>query len=156
MAPRVNIYLPADIAEEVRGASLNVSQIAQDALRAELRRRELPGADGVAERLRRTLDEDEQHERDDYRERGRAWAQEAATVRELEDLGRMEPGWFRWGVPEDHSTRDYIVDEEVGGDRDFRADLERDALVDAFIDGALEVWEQVRGDVYGPKGGEGS
>jgi len=33
---RVNIYLPNDLAEEAKAAGLNISGIAQDALRAEL------------------------------------------------------------------------------------------------------------------------
>lgn len=33
---RVNIYLPNDLADEVRGAGLNVSAVAQEALRAAL------------------------------------------------------------------------------------------------------------------------
>jgi post-segregation antitoxin (ccd killing protein) len=33
---RVNIYLPNDLAEEARAAGLNISGIAQEALRAEL------------------------------------------------------------------------------------------------------------------------
>ena len=36
--PRVNIYLPDDLAEEARAAGINVSQVAQEALRGELRR----------------------------------------------------------------------------------------------------------------------
>lgn len=34
--PRVNIYLPDDLAERARSAGLNVSNVAQDALRREL------------------------------------------------------------------------------------------------------------------------
>lgn len=33
---RVNVYLPDDLADEVRRAELNVSRIAQEAIRAEL------------------------------------------------------------------------------------------------------------------------
>ncbi len=33
---RVNVYLPDDLAEEVRAADLNVSKVAQEALRREL------------------------------------------------------------------------------------------------------------------------
>lgn len=36
---RVNIYLPNDLAEEAKAAGLNISGIAQEALRAELARR---------------------------------------------------------------------------------------------------------------------
>ena len=33
---RVNVYLPDDLAEEVRASGINVSQVTQDALRAAL------------------------------------------------------------------------------------------------------------------------
>ena len=36
---RVNIYLPDDLADEARSAGLNVSNVAQDALRRELANR---------------------------------------------------------------------------------------------------------------------
>lgn len=36
---RVNVYLPDDLAEEVKAAGLNVSALAQESLRSELRRR---------------------------------------------------------------------------------------------------------------------
>jgi post-segregation antitoxin (ccd killing protein) len=36
---RVNIYLPDDLAEEARSAGLNISNVAQDALRRELANR---------------------------------------------------------------------------------------------------------------------
>ncbi len=35
--PRVNIYLPDDLAAEAKEAGLNVSQVAQDALRKQLK-----------------------------------------------------------------------------------------------------------------------
>jgi post-segregation antitoxin (ccd killing protein) len=37
--PRVNIYLPEDLAAEAREAGVNVSQVAQDALRKQLNRK---------------------------------------------------------------------------------------------------------------------
>lgn len=39
--PRVNIYLPSDLAEKARTADMNVSAIAQEALEQELRRHSL-------------------------------------------------------------------------------------------------------------------
>lgn len=39
--PRVNIYLPAELARRARDADLNVSRVAQEALELELRRRDL-------------------------------------------------------------------------------------------------------------------
>ncbi len=38
---RVNIYLPDDLAEDAKTAGINVSQVAQEALRAELRRQRM-------------------------------------------------------------------------------------------------------------------
>ncbi len=39
--PRVNIYLPDDLAEQAKLAGMNVSQVAQDALREQLRRQRM-------------------------------------------------------------------------------------------------------------------
>jgi post-segregation antitoxin (ccd killing protein) len=39
--PRVNIYLPDDLAEEAKLAGINVSQVAQEALRDRLRRQRM-------------------------------------------------------------------------------------------------------------------
>ena len=38
---RVNIYLPDDLAAEAKAAGLNVSQVAQEALRHEVRQRQI-------------------------------------------------------------------------------------------------------------------
>jgi post-segregation antitoxin (ccd killing protein) len=39
--PRVNVYLPADLAEAAKAADLNMSQLTQDAVRAALQRKAL-------------------------------------------------------------------------------------------------------------------
>ena len=57
---RVNVYLPDDLADEVRHAQLNVSSIAQDALRAALDDRAADAwLDGVARFARSAVDHDD-------------------------------------------------------------------------------------------------
>lgn len=150
MAPRINIYVPADLAEEVREAHLNVSQIAQEALRSALQRRALTkDARTVAARLRGTLDEEERREHERWFALGREWAETVATAGELRNMAELSrEGWFRWSVPEDHSIRGFLADD-AGWKPDFAGDLERDANIDGFIDGALAVWSKVEAEVYG-------
>jgi hypothetical protein len=145
--PKVTIYLPDDLAEGVREADLNVSQVAQGALRAALRRRnpvteeELPA---VVERLRESEDDEVRESRDKWRRWGVEWAKQRATVPELLDLeARSQEQWKAWRVPADHSIRDWLYDMD-GWEPTFRAALSRDEDLDAFIDGALDVWEQTR------------
>jgi post-segregation antitoxin (ccd killing protein) len=51
---RVNVYLPDDLVDEVRAAGLNVSSVAQDALRQELQCRRADDWLGRMKRLPRT------------------------------------------------------------------------------------------------------
>ena len=57
---RVNVYLPDDLADEVRHAQLNVSSIAQHALRAALDDQAADAwLDGVARLARAAVDHDD-------------------------------------------------------------------------------------------------
>ncbi|SRR6266540_7369109 len=147
VAPRVNIYLPTDLAEEVRAADLNVSQIAQEALRAELDRRELTaGADVVVARLRGTLGEEERRQREQFYEWGKEWAQTRATVAELEAFETLTGmAWDSWIIPPGHSLKPFMADL-AGWGRVSR--VQRGPAFEALIEGALTVWGQLREDVY--------
>lgn len=56
---RVNVYLPDDLAEEVRAAGLNVSALTQEALRSELRRHAMTAWLDELHRRRATVDIDD-------------------------------------------------------------------------------------------------
>jgi hypothetical protein len=147
LSPKVTIYLPDELAESVRDADLNVSQLAQGALRASLRRRKPVDEgelSGVVERLRETEDEGVRESREKWRRWGVDWAKQRATIGELQDLDALaQERWTSWRVPADHSVRGWMYDMD-GWDPGFRTALTRDAELDGFIDGALDVWEQTR------------
>jgi len=145
MVPKLTIYVPDDLAAEVRAAGLNVSQVAQVALRAELGRRpsirptEVPD---VVARLRTTRDKEGRQTELRWHDLGARWAKEEASVAELGDMDEMGFAWVSWRVPEDHSIRRFLAAEE-NWDPDFRADVERSEAIVAFIEGAVDVWQQV-------------
>ena len=153
MAPKMTIYVPDDLAEQVRSAhEFNASQVAQDAFRSALRKRET--TDTVA-RLRETLDTQEARDQARWRELGSEWARDWATVRELESLAvtaAQRPEYFE-PVPH-HTLRAFLAErgpEGVGLGKRWKR-LAVAGFFEAFAAGALEVWDSVRDEVYG--GGE--
>jgi hypothetical protein len=145
--PKVTIYLPDELAVAVREADLNVSQVAQGALRSSLRRQSAVGdaeLPSVLRRLRTSEEPADRESREKWRRWGVEWAKQRASVHELHDLDALaQDRWTSWRVPADHSIREWLHDM-VGWDTDFSPALTRDVELDAFIDGALDVWEQTR------------
>lgn len=150
MAPKLTIYVPPDLAAQVKEADLNVSQVCQAALRAEVTERATLRSseiDDVIARLRATEDEEDARTaraQARWRRLGAKWAKERATLRELRAMLHLHPEvpWLTWQVPEDHSIRDFFAEEE-GWDRDFREELDRDPSLVWFVEGALDVLERV-------------
>jgi post-segregation antitoxin (ccd killing protein) len=96
--PKVNVYLPDDLAEEVRAAKLSLSPVCQRAIRKELdevkiRRAATTDLAAVAERLNATIDGEDAVSYQEGREDGIEWAREHATASELRWLvTKFEPG----------------------------------------------------------------
>lgn len=143
MAARLNIYVPDDLAEEVREVELNVSRIAQEALMLELRRR-VPPADvrAVAERLRGTADPERRRKVEHFHGLGVSWARSDATLDELRDLVFESATWTHWDPGEGHSLRRFL-DERAEWPDEVRIPLQHTPAIDAFIDGATAVWKDV-------------
>lgn len=105
--------------------------------------------DAVVERLRKAAAKETDEEHEYGRELGIAWAKQAATPRELEDIAElMNSVWVSWSVPEDHTLRKYLAEDE--GIRRFGYSsgpyftlLEPSSLINGVIEGATEVWDQV-------------
>jgi post-segregation antitoxin (ccd killing protein) len=86
--PKVNIYLPDDLADEARKAKLSLSPVCQRAIRKELHDVKIKESatsdiEKVAARLNTTIDEEEAELRDYGRKDGIEWARESATASEL-------------------------------------------------------------------------
>ena len=89
-----SIYLPDDLAEQVHGHGISISQVAQAALRkavqaATIRDEVLTDLHAVAERLRSTIDPSAHDRRDRGLRHGITWAKEYATAGELAQLARL-------------------------------------------------------------------
>jgi post-segregation antitoxin (ccd killing protein) len=150
--PKVNVYLPDELAAEARDAQLSLSAVCQEAIRKELhrldaQRRASEDIQAVVERLRQTISEKEDVQRSKGRADGVEWAREWASMREL-----------RFSATEYEPVRGGQLDAEhfptlcafVGAAE--RANVisvtisdegEEGVYWDGFIAGAVEVLDQV-------------
>jgi post-segregation antitoxin (ccd killing protein) len=143
--PKVNIYLPDDLADEARAAKLSLSPICQRSIREELDKvhaKQAATSDlkAVAARLNDTIAEEEREQQREGHDDGVKWAREYATATELrhiaEDLER--DGQF----DSTHSVTRFL------GDKDHqnlisRRHEEGDAYWYGFSAGADEVLDAV-------------
>jgi post-segregation antitoxin (ccd killing protein) len=145
---KVTIYLPDDLEGQARAASLPLSALAQHAIREELVRMEAKQAatkdlEGVARRLRATIDDEEQEQRQEGHADGVAWAREYATAAELRYIAaEFEPG--RGG---DFQAEDCPSIVDFFGAKDNQAVIsvrhEDTPYWHGFVGGATEVLEAV-------------
>jgi len=158
--PKVNVYLPEKLAEDVRAAKVSVSPVCQRALQQEVRRvnamkEATSDLEKVAQRLRSTEDEEEKERFELGQELGREWAREYASVSELESVYTdfHHEYWASWDLGEKHSLGIFLEDSEdpdlesLGYDFRWvreRGQLEPDPLINGVIAGAAEVYEAVR------------
>lgn len=140
--PKVNVYLPDELAEQVKRLAIPVSATCQQALTQEVHKMEAlttatTDIEATAERLRGTIQEEDSQHRQDGREDGNEWARMWATWLELSDLDRWD-GDIR--PDDDHSLNEFIQD------RDYH-DIEFstwEPYWQGFLEGAVEVRETVR------------
>lgn len=97
--PKVNVYVPDDLLTAVRAAELPVSAVCQEALEAELRRLEAStkasrGLRAVADRLLAGREAADRVAAEEGYLLGVRWAQESASLNELERIDRVvDRGW---------------------------------------------------------------
>jgi post-segregation antitoxin (ccd killing protein) len=147
---KTSIYLPDDLAEQVRAYGISISEAAQAALRqavktAQLRENSMTDIQAVAERLRETRRQDAAHEReldDKARAFGVEWASQSATAAELEYVTTYD------GPDEDYSTPMSLIKHGVGPGvmvwSEARPARPGDTRWAQFRAGAREVWEGVK------------
>lgn len=144
--PKVNIYLPDDLAADARAAGLSLSPIAQRAIRAEVdatRAREAASRDikAVVERLRETIEKEDHMARKDGYNDGVEWARKYATADELRHIVvDWEPGVG--GDLEDHTIVPFTASKTGDNFVSVRHE-EGSAYWLGFVDGASKVYEQV-------------
>lgn len=109
-------------------------------------------ADLVAARLRATVENgdpatvDGSRSGDRGRKLGGAWARERATLEELEQVAATRASdWNVLALDDGHSLLAYLQEAGVVPERhDGPLTLERDAFVDELVEGAADVYEEVR------------
>jgi post-segregation antitoxin (ccd killing protein) len=147
--PKVNIYLPDELADEARTSKLSLSSICQRAIRDELDMVKAKDAstgdlEAVAARLRATIDEEDTQKRAEGHEDGVTWAREWATARELEEIASS---WDTKTFDGDHTLVGFMSAKD--GQNYVEIRIENDDPVtnsywNGFSDGAAEVYQAVQ------------
>lgn len=148
--PKINVYVPDDLAEQVRACGVQVSSICQAALRDEVARSEASAAvtsdmQAVVERLRGTRIESDVQDHDLGRDHGVEWAREYANWNELVNIAEhCEQDWPAESIPHELPTvTDWIRDHEH-----VPVPKEVEPYYEGFADGAREVYEAVKAEIY--------
>ncbi len=152
--PRVNVYLPDELAESVRQLDISVSPVCQRALEQEVRKVQAAkeassDLEHVAARLRGDQQRDAKAQYTDGFEAGTRWAKDHATLTELEDIirWRHDPGWTRLDIPEDTHSLAWFLGRQWGedpGGSSLTYRLERgDPFIQGVLEGAAEVYRKV-------------
>jgi post-segregation antitoxin (ccd killing protein) len=139
---KTSIYLPDDLAEQVRAHGIPVSEVAQAALRkavreAELKENLVTDIQAVAERMRglqRAADEEAQAETERVHSLGVKWAREEASAEALQYVAEWDRARYS-GIFRPMATMTFGSGYP---------DSPRDPMWDYFQAGAREVWEVVK------------
>jgi post-segregation antitoxin (ccd killing protein) len=145
---KVTVYLPDDLAGEVRQhETLNISEVCQQGLRAEVRRRNAianatSDIERVAARLRNHTIEDTSQHTQGY-EAGSLWARERASWAELEELTRYLTRDYESFEPfEPPASLAHMLEAQFG--RPIIGRMQRDPFSQGLLDGVRAVYEAVK------------
>jgi hypothetical protein len=149
---KTSIYLPDDLAGQVRAHGISISQVAQAALRravrvAVIRESVVADIQAVAERPRGTVEQAVLDSRDRGRRDGIRWAKEHATAGELAQLAGLDGSVLAVGRP--HSLVSFISTAGDGFYQVVKIDTE-DPYWDGFRAGAGDVWDAVEPLLHRP------
>ena len=148
---KMNLYIPDQMKSEMDaiGTGINWSSVAQAAFDREISLRKWqkePTMENVIERLRASKSEFAQGERELGIQHGRDWAMLRSDYDRLRRMAKIRFGQTDapyWRVADqalgiDESNRDdsFWFDHDTG-------EFPSDEYVQAFVEGATEVWEQV-------------
>jgi hypothetical protein len=145
MPLKTSIYLPDDLAEQVRAHGIVISEVTQTALRkavhaAILRETIMTDIHAVAERLRGTIDKSAIDSRDRGRRDGITWAKEHATAGELVQLANLDDSVLVVSRP--HTLVSFISTTSNALHQLVKVDTE-DPYWAGFQAGAGDVWDSV-------------
>lgn len=141
---KTSVYLPDDLAEQVRAHAIPVSEVAQRALwqavrEAQIREDPMTDAEAVAERLNATRTAaaaSKQAEAGRIRELGREWGRKSATAEDLEYVAN-------WAAGDYHLPFSLISFMGGPGRHRLPSNPKTPHWAD-FQAGACEVWESVK------------
>ena len=150
--PKVNVYLPDQLADGVRRHGIPLSQVCQRALEDEIAKRDVRAAVGEAQlkaaarRLKASRERADEERRAQSRRLGRKWALEDAEAPELAELadtvrlvGYQGDDWYFRDREQWPTLAEWL--EQLWREGLWRLNL------DAFVAGALEAWAQVSAEI---------
>jgi hypothetical protein len=152
---RINLSIPDDLRTRMSAldSRFNWSEVAQAAFEREVSAATFNGEDmeSVIERLKASKEEYEAAERGDGLRHGREWAKLTASFKDLRAMSKVDFGnssfeEFEMGLVVDKALgRDPRNDPEgsVWSDGSENLVLPIHAYVEAFVEGAKQVWEEV-------------
>ena len=149
---KTSIYLPDDLAGQVRAYGISISEVTQAALRkavrvAVIQESVMTDIHRVARRLRGTVDQAVVGSRDRGRRDGIRWAREYATAGELEQLAGLDGSVLAVGFP--HTLVSFVNATEDGFHQVVKIDTE-EPYWDGFQAGAEDVWDAVEPLLHRP------
>jgi len=153
--PKITVYLPDDLATDVKAAGISVSPICQRALEEEVKRAALLRAWSGDERLaaarERLLATTAHEDLDQGRQQGREWALQMADQKELRRIASLVEGsdWYpgaTWDVKPFKNTDEWPTAAAwlYGPNTEFEDPADEDAFLDGFVLGAAEVWDAIK------------
>lgn len=143
---KTSIYLPDELAEQVRAHGISISEVTQAALRqavhaAMIDQSILGDIDAVAERLRSTIDQTAKHQYEGGWRDGVLWAKQYATAGELAGLATLDTRAVHLEPP--HSLIDFSSSRE--GQKLIGVTVfTEDPYWNGFTKGVGEVWQAVQ------------
>jgi hypothetical protein len=155
---KITIYLPDQLEEQVRAAGIPLSPICQRALEQEVKKVEMSktATRGLKSVVRRLQSSKQDSNGPDYslgKKAGVEWAREKASYRDLADLAEyaLNHNWSRLEVRVGSEMADAISDlgdDLLPDDHDESKgrviEVERNEALAGFVDGACQVWTEVR------------
>jgi hypothetical protein len=156
---RINVSVPDSLKERMSALDdrVNWSEVAQTAFEREVAIRTFKGDDmeDVIERLRSSKAEYETEARGDGLLHGQDWAKRIASFKDLRELAKVDFGSrnyeeFEMALFVDgalgRDTRN-DPDESLWSDGDGDLDLPINSYVEAYVEGAKQIWDEVNGKI---------
>ena len=153
--PKVTVYLPDDLATDVKAAGISVSPVCQRALEEEVKKmsalRAWHGDDRLEAARERLLATTADEDLDHGRLQGREWALRVAEQKELRRITAWVEGhdWYpgqTWEAQAFGNKDQWPTAAEwiYGRETELEEPEDWDAFLDGFVLGAADVWDAIK------------